>query len=294
LLLVRPITTADGRDIHRLDGRAQFPKLPALLSLLAHAAVLLTAIVFLPGRLEPPSVPPESSIALVFAPAPAALPSAADVASPAIDDIAPAPAEHSDEAPAAEATPPPVPEVTELPVPAPAPMEPPVPAPLTATPPPAEDTQPSPKERPAPAQKPTPKPAVARAHSAPTSPHAGVAPPHSAEPAEQQSAAVGSTSPAVTAALIPPRPVAGMETNRAPTYPEIARRRGEEGRVVLRVSVSVDGMPLDVEVMGPSGHPSLDSAALLAVRQWRFIPATQAGRSVPAFAEVPVRFRLNN
>jgi periplasmic protein TonB len=280
---MHPITTAERRDMPRQDGRAQFPKLPAILSLLAHAAVLLAAIVFLPGRLEPPSVPPESSISLVFAPAPAALPSAADVESPTVNDIAPAPAEHSDEAPAAEATAPPVPEVTEMPSPTP-----------TEPPAPAEDTQPPPKERPTPAQRPTPKPTVARTHSAPNSPHDGVAPPHSAEPAEQQSAAPGSASPAVTAALIPPRPVAGMETNRAPTYPEIARRRGEEGRVVLRVSVSVDGMPLDVEVMGTSGHPSLDSAALSAVRQWRFIPATQAGRSVPAFAEVPVRFRLNN
>jgi periplasmic protein TonB len=271
---------AERRDTSRRDGRSQILKLPAVLSLLAHAAVLLGAIVFLPSRFEPPSVPPQSSIALVFAPAPAALPSASDVTSPVSDDVAPAPTEHSDEAPASEPTAPPVPEVTEVPVP----------APVAATPPPLEDTQPPPKERPAPAQKPTPKPVVARAHSAPTSPLAGLAPPRSADPAEQQSAAVGSA----TAALVPPRPVAGMETNRAPTYPEIARRRGEEGRVVLRVSVSVDGMPLDVEVMGTSGHASLDSAALSAVRKWRFIPATRAGKSVPAVAEVPVRFRLDN
>ncbi|HXA26556.1 MAG TPA: energy transducer TonB [Acetobacteraceae bacterium] len=85
-----------------------------------------------------------------------------------------------------------------------------------------------------------------------------------------------------------------METNRAPIYPEIARRRGEEGRVMLRVDVSADGMPLDVSVAGTSGHPSLDSAALSAVRQWRFIPATQAGRSVAAVADVPIRFHLEN
>jgi protein TonB len=85
-----------------------------------------------------------------------------------------------------------------------------------------------------------------------------------------------------------------METNRAPTYPEVARRRGEQGRVMLRVSVSPDGMPLEVAVMGTSGHPSLDAAAQSAVRQWRFIPATQAGRTVAAVAEVPIRFQLSN
>jgi protein TonB len=85
-----------------------------------------------------------------------------------------------------------------------------------------------------------------------------------------------------------------METNRAPVYPEIARQRGEQGRVVLRVSVSAGGMPLGVAVMDTSVYPSLDAAALSAVRQWRFIPATQAGRSVLAVADVPIRFRLDN
>jgi protein TonB len=85
-----------------------------------------------------------------------------------------------------------------------------------------------------------------------------------------------------------------METNRAPVYPESARRRGEQGRVLLRVDVSAEGMPLDVSVAGTSGHPILDSAALSAVRQWRFVPGTQAGRAVAAVAEVPIRFHLEN
>jgi protein TonB len=85
-----------------------------------------------------------------------------------------------------------------------------------------------------------------------------------------------------------------MQTNQAPTYPEIALRRREEGRVMLRVSVSADGRALAVEVAATSGYPSLDSAALSAVRQWRFIPATQAGSAVAAIADVPVRFRIDN
>jgi protein TonB len=85
-----------------------------------------------------------------------------------------------------------------------------------------------------------------------------------------------------------------METNRAPVYPERALRHGEQGRVMLRVSVSADGTPIEVELAETSGHPSLDTAALAAVRQWRFSPAMQAGRPVAAIAEVPVRFRLDN
>jgi periplasmic protein TonB len=291
-LIARPIAgaaidlaMAERRDIRRRNDRARTLKLPALLSLLGHAAVLLTAILFLPNRTEPPAMPPESSIALMFAPAPAALPSAADVT--------PAPAEESHETPTTEATPPPVqpePPATETTA-----TEPPPPTPLPTPPEPEQEAQPVPTEPPPPVQKPSPKrPATARARHAPSPPNASQTPPHTAAQSEQASPAVGSAGPTVTAAIVPPRPVAGMETNRAPIYPEIARRRGEEGRVMLRVDVSADGMPLDVSVAGTSGHPSLDSAALLAVRQWRFIPATQAGRSVAAVADVPIRFHLSD
>ncbi len=94
--------------------------------------------------------------------------------------------------------------------------------------------------------------------------------------------------------MIPPRPVAGMAADRPPVYPELARRRGEQGRVLLRVSVGADGTPLAVGIGQSSGHASLDNAALLAVRQWQFMPATQGGRPVPASAEVPVQFQLEN
>jgi periplasmic protein TonB len=274
------LATAEQRDMRRLVGPSPGLKLAAAVSLLAHAAVLVTAMLFLPSRTEPPAVLPESSIALVFAPAPDAQPPAADATSPVVDNAAPAPVEKTEETPATEPTASP----DSAPLPA---------VPLQAVPAQAQDTQPVPNESPPPVQKRPPRQPAARARSTPASPPSD-APPNPAAPAERQTAASGSAGTNVTAALIPPRPVAGMETNRAPTYPEIARRRGEEGRVMLRVSVSVDGTPLDVEVSGSSGHSSLDAAALSAVRQWRFIPATQAGRALPALAEVPIRFHLNN
>jgi protein TonB len=133
-----------------------------------------------------------------------------------------------------------------------------------------------------------------RPHSEPARKFASRTPPTSPTPAESQSTDVAASRPTATGPLIPPRPVAGMATNRAPSYPEIALRRGEQGRVTLRVSVSADGRPLEVDVAKTSGYPSLDSAALSAVRQWRFVPATQAGSAVAAVAEVPVRFRIDN
>ena len=94
--------------------------------------------------------------------------------------------------------------------------------------------------------------------------------------------------------LIPPRPVAGMESNRPPLYPETARRRGNQGRVIVRVKVSPAGEPLAVSIARGSGYTTLDEAAMAAVRQWRFVPARQAGQPVAAEAEVPIVFRLEN
>ncbi len=83
-----------------------------------------------------------------------------------------------------------------------------------------------------------------------------------------------------------------VASDRPPVYPEIARRRGQQGRVVLRVRVGVNGLPLAVTVDRTSGHKVLDRAAIAAVRQWRFAPATEGGRPVVAVAEIPVQFRL--
>jgi protein TonB len=94
--------------------------------------------------------------------------------------------------------------------------------------------------------------------------------------------------------MSPAHPVAGMESDRPPAYPETARRRGEQGRVILQVNVSADGLPVTVSVAESSGYPVLDAAAQAAVQRWRFVPATRGGASVPAVAEVPVRFRLTN
>jgi protein TonB len=83
-----------------------------------------------------------------------------------------------------------------------------------------------------------------------------------------------------------------MASDRPPAYPESARRRGQQGRVVLEVSVSPEGMPVSVTVAQSSGYPMLDAAAQNAVERWRFVPATRAGTPIAATAAVPILFRL--
>jgi protein TonB len=80
--------------------------------------------------------------------------------------------------------------------------------------------------------------------------------------------------------------------NPSPAYPRIARRNGEQGTVTLRVHVSPDGVPTQVELERSSGSNALDSAALETVKHWRFTPARRAGDPVAAWVIVPVVFRL--
>jgi len=91
-----------------------------------------------------------------------------------------------------------------------------------------------------------------------------------------------------------PRFVLGSAGNPLPRYPLAARRRGLEGRVVVRVFVAADGRPASFSVHSGSTHPILDDAAIEALRRWRFEPARRAGVPVAAWVDVPITFRLTD
>jgi protein TonB len=80
--------------------------------------------------------------------------------------------------------------------------------------------------------------------------------------------------------------------NPAPYYPALARRKGNQGKVLLSVLVKVDVTPALVQVSHSSGSHDLDEAALDAVKQWKFIPARSKGKSVEASVVVPVEFKI--
>jgi len=74
-----------------------------------------------------------------------------------------------------------------------------------------------------------------------------------------------------------------------PPYPEIARRWGYEGRVLVRIQVAADGRISDASVLRSSGHAVLDSACLDTIRKkWRF-PAP--GREIAMSKEFEFRLR---
>jgi len=80
--------------------------------------------------------------------------------------------------------------------------------------------------------------------------------------------------------------------NPSPEYPEDARRRNQEGVVLVKVVVNARGRVDTLELEHSSGYASLDEAALKAVRRWEFDPARRGGAAVVSTVTVPVRFRL--
>ncbi len=99
-------------------------------------------------------------------------------------------------------------------------------------------------------------------------------------------------TPAPESSITLPRFNADYLNNPPPVYPTLARRLGEQGRVMLRVLVRPDGTPAEVEIYRSSGFSRLDRTALDAVRKWRFIPAQQGDAPVAASVLVPVSFTL--
>ena len=85
---------------------------------------------------------------------------------------------------------------------------------------------------------------------------------------------------------------AAYRDNPRPAYPAMAKRLGWKGTVTLRVTVDPHGDPVDVIIAASSGRTILDQAAVNAVRQWRFRPATKAGRPIQDTVLVPVSFQL--
>ncbi len=70
-------------------------------------------------------------------------------------------------------------------------------------------------------------------------------------------------------------------------------RQNIQGVVTLRVEVLPDGTGGQVLLHESSGSELLDDAAITTVRTWRFQPATENGKPVRQWVNVPITFRLS-
>ena len=82
--------------------------------------------------------------------------------------------------------------------------------------------------------------------------------------------------------------------NQPPRYPWVARARGWEGLVVVGARVELNGAVSRTWIVASSSHLALDRAAEIAIRRWRFQPASWWCRFIASDTEVPVRFRLTD
>lgn len=133
------------------------------------------------------------------------------------------------------------------------------------------------------------------------------APPPDEPPRPAVGAAPPATAPAPSAPQATLQPVSGgggsvgrvdahpsLERAIKPNYPIGARRRGEEGTVILDVTVAADGSASKVVKVSSSGFEDLDRAAERAAERARFKPGTRDGKPVESAARLTLIFRLRD
>ena len=76
-----------------------------------------------------------------------------------------------------------------------------------------------------------------------------------------------------------------------PVYPKIARDSRVMGHVRLSLTIGRDGVPREVKAL--SGDKRLMDAALTAISQWRYRPATLGGEPVETQIIVSIDFELH-
>ncbi len=177
-------------------------------------------------------------------------------------------------------------------------IEPPKPTPPPPTPPapPVPPKQPVVRPKPA-ALPPPPQPmAIPDRTPAPAAPTGVIAPPAPLPPIEQPVA----PAPAPPPPPAPPAPPqiqlpssdASYLQNPSPVYPAISRRLGEQGKVLVRVLIGVNGTPERVEIKRSSGFERLDRAATEYVMKCRYVPGKVNGVIQAMWYEAPVNFVL--
>ena len=181
--------------------------------------------------------------------------------------------------------------ISETPQPAPQPVAIESPPPPKPIPKPVPKPQPKPKVKPKVEPKPTPMP-VTEAPSQIAAPAPDPTPPAPPQPAPPPAApAIGKPSMEIAA----PKNVARLSCNIAqPDYPAMAKRRGETGTALVRLTVGIGGKIDKVELTKSSGSARLDDAALQAARDSACSPYKENGVAIRATAVQPFVFNLND
>ena len=82
--------------------------------------------------------------------------------------------------------------------------------------------------------------------------------------------------------------------NPKPPYPPLSERLGEQGKVVYKVLIGVDGKAQSAVLVSSSGFPRLDKAAYDTVMRWRYVPGKRGGVPEAMSFNVPINWELKN
>jgi len=105
-------------------------------------------------------------------------------------------------------------------------------------------------------------------------------------------AAPVAVAPAAPARVELPSSDADYLQNPKPPYPAISKRLREQGKVVVRVLIGLDGTAQQAEIKQSSGFDRLDQSALATVLRWRYVPGKRAGVAEAMWFNVPITFVL--
>ena len=133
--------------------------------------------------------------------------------------------------------------------------------------------------------------ALAQSISVPT-PEPSLAVPEPTRIATPQPVTEAKPTPMVAVARLPAT-LQASGTCQKPEYPSISKRKEEEGTVLLKFLIGVQGQVLESIIEKSSGFVRLDEAARDALAQCQFKPGSVDGKPEPSWAHVKYTWRLD-
>ena len=93
----------------------------------------------------------------------------------------------------------------------------------------------------------------------------------------------------------PPKPIGGFAAIQENLhYPELARKAGIEGTVIVYAKIDTKGVVSKTKIIKPIGKTTVcNEAAVQALKSVKWIPAKQKDKPVAVWVSVPVKFKLS-
>ncbi len=81
--------------------------------------------------------------------------------------------------------------------------------------------------------------------------------------------------------------------SRKPEYPKNAKRAEKEGTVILRATITTDGVAKDIKALTNLGF-GFEEAAIAALKRFKFIPAKKGDKEIEYDVKIPFEFKLED